>query len=194
MDGSELLNMIKARRSTRSWTKQDVEAEMIRQIFEAGAYAPTGANFQKTRLQLIENTAVIEQICLHTSDWFYKVRPNKIIAVYYDLSKDNPGHINYKEPHYWWKRLIWQDTAAAIQNMSLMAEGLGLKTCWVSLRPDGPHTYFLEEEVLKVSNYLMLTSFLFIGYSNEQPDINTFKHQGMPINKDLKEIILPCIQ
>ena len=43
--------------------------------------------------------------------------------------------INYKKPHYAWSRFIWQDTAATMMNMMLMAEALGLKTCWVSVEP-----------------------------------------------------------
>jgi len=186
-----LLELIKNRRSIRKWLPKPVEDEKISKILTAGSYAPSAANCQKTRFHVVRDKRLIAAICRNTSPWFKNVYPENIIAVLFDLDKPNPQNLNYKSPHHAWSRFIWQDTACAMMNMMLMAEALGLKTCWVSIIPSklGPQRQRLRQ-LLKINRRYVLTCFLFIGYSNQKVDINTATHSGLPIKRSEQEHIL----
>ena len=186
---NKVLKLIKSRRSVRRWTEDPVRVEDLRVIIEAGLYAPSGANTQKTKIKVLDTPKEIDIVCQHTSDCFKYSAPDKIITVLYDLDKPNNININYKQAHSHWQRLIWQDTAACIQNMSIMAEELGLKTCWVSIRQEEVH-YEVIAEVLGIPDNLVIASFLFIGNSTTNIDINTFKHHGMGIKRDLDSFVI----
>lgn len=185
------MQLIKSRRSIRRWLTKPVEEEKIRKILTAGIYAPSAANCQKTRFHVVRDKRLIMGICKNTSPWFRDVYPDKIIAVLFDLAKPNPQGLNVNRPHHAWARFIWQDTAAAMMNMMLMAEALGLKTCWVSVIPRklGNQQERIRR-LLKVSGRFVLTCFLFLGYSNQKVDVNTFKHSGLPIKRNMKESVL----
>jgi nitroreductase len=187
----DLLNLIKSRRCIRNWNDIEVPTDLINTILEAGIYAPSSCASAKVKFQVIESKKLVEEISKNTSDWFVKSFPNKIIVVYFDLLKKDHACINYREPSKYWSRFIWQDSAAAMQNMLLMAEELGVKTCWVSLRPDRGGIHEREiNNLLDVPPNLIITSFVFLGYSDTIIDYNTFTHQGNLIKRDLKGSIL----
>lgn len=191
MDSDDLLKLIKSRRSIRSWSTHPVEDEKIQQILEAGIHAPSAANCQKTRFHVVTARRLVASICRNTSPWFQNTYPPVVIVVLFDLAKPNPQHLNVNKPHHAWKRFIWQDTSAAMMNMMLMAEALGLKTCWVSVIPHilGSQARNIRGLLNLPSRYL-LTCFLFVGYSDEKVDVNTFRHSGLPIKRDMKECVL----
>jgi nitroreductase len=158
---------------------------------ETGLYAPSACGSAKIKLNLIKDENIISAICQNASDWFKKNFPNAIVVVYFDLSKEDKFHINYGTPHKYWSRFIWQDSAACMQNMILMAEAMEVKSCWVSHRPDrgGVH-----EEVIKylldIPDHYILTSFLFLGYSAQVVDYEKDTHQGNPIKRDIDGSII----
>lgn len=190
MEPNELLELIKSRRSIRRWLPKPVEDEKISKILTAGIYAPCACNYQATRFHVIRDKALIATISKNTAPWFKNVYPPIIIAVLFDVKKPHPLGFNFSKPHPW-SRFIWQDTASAMMNMMLMAEALGLKTCWVSIIPSklGPQRQRIRQ-LLKINHRYGLTCLLFLGYSNEQVDINTAKHYGVPIKRVEKEYIL----
>ncbi|MBQ6514025.1 MAG: nitroreductase family protein [Clostridia bacterium] len=58
----ELLEMIRTRRSIRKYTKQPVEREKLEAIVEAGLYAPNAGGRQGTKIIMLEDAALIDQI------------------------------------------------------------------------------------------------------------------------------------
>ncbi len=187
MNTDTLLNLIKSRRSIRKWNDKPVSYKDLDTILEAGLYAPTGANCQKVRVKIVTDTDTIQSISKNTSSWFENEYPTKIIAVLYDLKKTNRFNINCNFPHEHWHRLIWQDTASSITNMLLTAESLGLKTCWVSVKPYSEETI---HEILQLPKHYIVTSFIFLGYSNTETNIDTDIHQDSPIKRNMKEFVL----
>jgi len=190
MTNDELYNLIKNRRSYRRWTYKKVPTNILNRIAECGVYAPSGANTQKVKIQIVTDPETIENICKNTSDWFYKSYPTSILTVYFDLNVKDTLKLNYLTPHKYWSRLIWQDSASSMTNMMLMAEAYELKTCWVSVRPDTNNKYEQNiREILDIPDNYIITSFLFIGYSDDKIDYETFIHQGKKIKRDLDNII-----
>jgi len=187
----ELFNLIRNRRSIRQWTNEPVEDSKLRQLMEAGLYAPSACGSAKIKLNLIKDENMIQQVCQHTSDWFRQIYPNAIVVVYFDLSKEDPLHINYGTPHKYWSRFIWQDSAACMQNMILMAEAVEVKSCWVSHRPDrgGIHEEAIKH-FLDIPQHFILTSFLYLGYSTQVVDYENDTHQGNRIKRDIDGSII----
>lgn len=105
--------------------------------------------------------------------------PNVIIVVMYDLNKrrgPNTGKLSVN-----WGFLMWEDAGAAMMNMLLMAEALGLSACWVSW------AYPTDKE--NIQNFLSLPHGLevcasaFLGYSDVKVDLNVHQHQGYLVKR-----------
>jgi len=191
MFSDELYRLIKSRRSIRNWTGEQVPNWKLHKIMEAGLYAPSACGSAKIKLNLIKDEKLIKQICQNTSDWFRQNYPNAIVVVYFDLHKEDNLGINYQQPHKYWSRFIWQDSAACMQNMILMAEAVEVKSCWVSHRPDrqGMHEQVIKH-LLNIPDHYILTSFLFLGYSTQKVDYENDTHQGNRIKRDIEGSIL----
>ncbi len=190
LNPDDLMELIKGRRSIRKWLDKAVEEEKVRQTLVAGMYAPSACNSQKARALVVRDRDLIAEICQNVVSWFKKSWPEIIIAVLFDLEKPHPLGFDFTKPHPW-SRFIWQDTAAAMMNMMLMAETLGLKTCWVSIKPPEYGNQEKEiRELLQIPDKYKLTCLLFLGYSDQKVDINTHKHYWVPIKRNEEEFIL----
>lgn len=191
MDSDDLLALIKSRRSIRRWTDQPVEEVKIHEILIAGVYAPTACNYQATRFHVIKDKTLIAKICENSAPWFKNNHPNRIILVLFDVGKQpHPLGFNFSKPHVW-SRFIWQDTAASMMNMMLMAEALGLKTCWQSVEP--PQLSHKRENIrrlLNISSRYVLTCMLFLGYSDRKVDVDSHRHYGVSIKRNVSASIL----
>ncbi|PVX27090.1 MAG: hypothetical protein CW716_04085 [Candidatus Bathyarchaeum sp.] len=186
-----LFSLIKNRRSVRSWyPNHPVGAEIIRKILEAGAYAPSGANDQRVRLHLIDDATTVRKFCRLKDDWTHNVFPPCFVLVLFDLQ--SRGTLNNQEIEPIWERLVWQDSAAATMNMSLMAESYGVSNCWISLAQ-----YELEQSVrklLKIPYRYVICNALFLGYSpvadKYQQSFSRLRWNGRKVQRNLGKIIL----
>lgn len=181
-----LLQLIKGRRSVRKWLDRSVEDWKIQQILEAGAYAPSGANDQRQRFMVIRDHNLIKKICDIKTDWCIRNNPPLIILVLSDL--DPPGAQNNLKPDKIWWRLLWQDTAASMENMILMAEALGLASCWVSIAL--PSRIEATRKLLELEDRYQITCSLFLGYGVMTPDIETAKWLGRPVKRNVSKFII----
>ncbi len=116
----EAIQCMLERKSTKSYTHQQVSDELLEQVLEAGLYAPTGLNNQKvicvavrdqkTRDQLSRLNA---QILGTDSDPFYNAPC--VIVVFADSTGTT-----------------WvEDGSLVLGNMMNAAQALGLGSCWV---------------------------------------------------------------
>lgn len=64
----ELLEMMKRRRSIRKYLPQRVEKEKLEKILEAGIYAPNPGGRQGTKIVMLDDSALIEQIGIVNAD------------------------------------------------------------------------------------------------------------------------------
>ena len=72
-------------------------------------------------------------------------------------------------------------------NMILEAESLGLKSCWASIQPKQISNAETElRALLNIPQKYALTSMLFLGHSNHNPDINKLKHHMRPVKRRIK--------
>lgn len=124
---NETLRTIKSRRSVRRYQDKPVHDALINEVLEAGLHAPSAMNQQTwdfTVLRSRERIAALNENSrrvLIEKNWGENA-PSDIffgapVVIIISLEKDS--------------LIPMADCSAAIQNMLLAAESLGLGTCWI---------------------------------------------------------------
>lgn len=170
---SDLLELIKTRRSVRSYLDRPVEREKVGALLEAMRWAPSGGNLQPWAFAVVqENCALREKIsALSKYEEWMKEAP-VLIAIFYDHTKDSEKIFRCERKHH-------QAIGSAIQNGMLVAHELGLGTCWIG--EILPHESEVKE-LLSVPDHFELVALLTLGYPSAPP-----KEKG---RYDLKELLL----
>lgn len=130
---NETLQVMANRRSTRNFKDQQIKPEELNTIIEAGLMAPTGHNDQPWYFTAIQNKAILKEVSDGAKaamrktgiKWIVEMGSNEKLNIFYNAStaiivsakKDAATPI--------------ADACAAIQNMLLAAESIGLGTCWI---------------------------------------------------------------
>jgi len=146
---NEVLNVIKSRRSVRSYKQEQISQESLDAIIEAGIYAPTAHNDQPWHFTVIQNQEMLQHINeiakeeMKKSDieWIQKTGSNPDLTLTYHA----PTLIivsGRKDAIAW-----TADCAAAIQNMLIAAESLNIGSVWLGLLR---YFFMKEEEVQKL--------------------------------------------
>lgn len=117
----ETLIDLKTRRSCRKYTEQQVSAEQLAAVLEAGTYAPTGHGQQSPRMVVVQNpellarlSALNAQVMGTTRDPFYGAPT--AICVFQDTS-NTTGH---------------EDACLVMGNLMNAAHAVGLASCWIN--------------------------------------------------------------
>jgi len=119
-----MTDIIKERRSIRSYKNKEVSDEQIYDLLEAGMLAPSAGNEQPWHFIIIDNKEIINKIPeIHPYSKMI-TQVNKAILVCADTN-------NTKYEGFW-----VQDCAAATENILLKAVELGLGTVWLGIYPD----------------------------------------------------------
>ncbi len=116
---SPVLEAIYKRRSIREYTEEPVAIKDLREIVKAGSWAPSGLNNQPWRFVLITDQTSRFKLAEQTRYGHIVKAAPALIAVFLDLS----AIYNEVKDH--------QAVGAAIQNMLLAAEELGLGAVWL---------------------------------------------------------------
>ena len=120
--------LVRARYSVRKFKDDDIDAERLSAILEAGRVAPTACNYQPQKIYVVKNPEAkkaIAKVCRYTFD------APVILVVGYDKERD-------------WKNKLMPpyssgetDAAIVCTHMMLEAHEIGVGTCWVmSFDPD----------------------------------------------------------
>ena len=119
VEKTRILDIIKSRRSIREFLVDPVENSMIKDILEAGCWAPSGLNNQPWRFVVVRDREIAGSLAGCTRYGSIVHSAPLLIAVFldrdvmYDHTKDV------------------QACGAAIQNMLLAAHGIGLGAVWL---------------------------------------------------------------
>ena len=200
-----LKELIKKRRSIRTFTGKKIPKEDIKKIIESGVWAPTGCNNQELRFLILEDMEEIKKFKPH----LYGV--SHFILVFADMSL--PGSKMYKNYHD--KNLPYIDTGLALQNMVLYSKSIGVDSCicnlseyhliiaksipkkilnriktFFNINTKSSFEYVLKNK-LKIPGYLKIMCGVALGYGKIEPDINVKMHGGKRVmRKDVEEHIL----
>ena len=154
---SNILNVIKSRRSIRKFQKKEIPEKILDELIEALIWAPSAGNLQSRKFYFVFNEGVKEKLVEKAGVQSFITQAPLVIVTC----------TNWKITHRYGKKgkqYSICDTAMSIQNIMLQAHNLGLGSV--------PLGAFDKEEVSKILNLPEdLKPFLIVpvGYPAEKP-------------------------
>lgn len=130
---NEVLKVIRERRSIRSFKSEQIKDEELKEILDAGIYAPSATNKQPWHFTVIQNKEIIDSLSNDFKE-LSKKSDNEYIKRFGENKK---FHVFYNAPTVILisgdesNQMAAIDCAAATENMLLAAEALGVGSCWV---------------------------------------------------------------
>ena len=151
----EVLDVIRRRRSVRSYVDRPVEREKIDRLLEAARLAPSASNRQEWRFVVVTDAARRTELAKAANHQEFVARAPVVIAA----CAETDGHVmRCGQPCY------PIDVAVAIDHMTLQAVAEGLGTCWIGA--------FYEEPVkglLGIPGEVRVVELLTVGYPAGAP-------------------------
>lgn len=132
---NEVLECINKRRSIRAYDKTQIKEEELKAIIEAGLYAPSARNSQPWHFTVVQNKELLDELNVDTKE----VVKNSPIEFQRNLVKNTEFNVFYGAPTAIYvssedsAHEPQVDISAAIQNMLVAAESLGIGSCWLRL-------------------------------------------------------------
>ena len=176
---NEVLDAIHARRSTRSFTEQQVEQEKLETLLDAAIWAPSGGNSQSWLFTAIQNKETLLKLNRLVCEGFqYWVPDDNYPAKTGAKSASQKEGYNFyyhapiviiasNKPDY---ENAMADCALALENIFLAAQSMGLGTCYLNqlhwLRSNSNIRNFLFE--LGIPKEHTICSAAAIGYNNKE--------------------------
>jgi nitroreductase len=174
---TDLLQLIKKRRSIRRYSDRQISQEDLSQIVDAGVHAPNAGGGQRSMIVAIHNKQLVAQVgrlnlvCMDRS---------RLAGGY--VSKEQPSIIDdptiksgfYGAPSvvivFAQKNFLYSipDAFCAAENMVLMATDLGISSCIIArgeetfANPEGAR--FLEQ--WRVPDNMVARCFVILGYND----------------------------
>lgn len=132
---NEVISAIKSRRSVRAYKPALLKKAEIDAIIEAGVYAPSGHNAQAWRFTVIQDRSVLEEINAKAKEKMTGIPVNWIQAIARNPNADITHHAPLLVIVSARKDAVTGDAdcTAAMQNMLVAAESMGIGSCWMGL-------------------------------------------------------------
>jgi len=123
----DLLRIIKERRSIRAFhSEKEIPAAELEQLLEAAIWAPSAGNVQPWKFYVISDQRLKQALVRAAYGQSFIAEAPVVLAVCVELNEASMSYGTRGATLY-----CIQDTAAAIQNILLLAHALGLGSCWV---------------------------------------------------------------
>lgn len=122
------LSVVFGRRSVRKWNGE-IPDDSFRLMVESALWAPSGCNRQPCEFLLIRDDVKIHVLGSIKGQAFISEAPSIILALI-----NMEAYRNVKTPEMK-EYFAHMDSGAAIQNLLLTGEYLGLGLCWVNIEP-----------------------------------------------------------
>lgn len=156
----EVADAIELRRSIRRFKNKEIPEGMLKEVLRAGHMAPSAGNLQGRDLIIIKDNAVKELLCMAALNQYFIMAAPVCIVVCANVSRSSARYGKRGELY------AVQDSAAAIMNMMLMAQDLGLGTCWVGAFNEAAVT-----QLLSLPAGVRPVALIPIGYPDESPEM-----------------------
>ena len=156
----ELLDIMKNRRSVRNYINVPIETEKLNQILQAGLFSASGKGLRPWEFIVVMNKETLEKLS-ECRDGSAKMLAGAgaAIVVIGDAEKTD----------------TWiEDCSIAMANMHLIADSLGLGSCWIQGRmrraSDGRTTEEYVREILGFPEKYKLQAILSLGKIEKHPE------------------------
>ena len=177
MNGEELLNVMRGRRSVRNYSGEPVPMEKLNLILQAGMLAPSSRAIRPYELIVVRDKQKLIGLssCRKGGAARMLVGADMAIVVVGDEEKSDT-----------WS----EDCSVVMENMHLMASALGVGSCWIQGRGreamDGETTEEYARTILQFPAECRLEAILSLGMPEEEwPEtaLETLPYGKVHINK-----------
>ena len=172
----ELLDIMQVRRSVRNYTDEPIPEEKLALILKAGLLSPSGRNIKPWEFILVRDKNMLRKLadCRPVGSGIL-AGANAAIVVLGDTTATD----------------VWtEDCSIAMTQMHLMADCLGVGSCWVQGRlrpsPDGRTAEAVVKELLEVPEKYSLEAILCLGMPKKHPEAHTL--EDLPMEKVHSEV------
>ncbi len=180
---SNVLDVIKFRRSVREFSSRPIEKEKMDTIMEAARLAPSSCNTQPWEFVVVDNRDALIKVA--------KAQPpgtpiNKFLvdAVAIIVCVDNPRIVIHKAAGALNRNNQRLDMGLAVEHMVLVAAELGIGSCWIG--------WFSEKkikEILNIPKKKTVSVLLALGYPKNASDGNSIGAIPARPRKETSEIV-----
>ena len=157
---NELLQTMLNRRSVRKYTGEAIPEDKVKLILQAGLASATSKNRKPWEFVVVQEKETLEKLAQCRAG-AAKMLENAGCAIVVFVNTD-------VTPDVW-----VEDCSIAMSNMHLMADALGLGSCWIQGRcreaENGQSTESFCRELLGVPEQFALEAILSIGVPAERP-------------------------
>lgn len=171
----ELLDMMKQRRSVRQYTGEAIPEEKIELVLQAGLYSASGRSRRPWEMIVVRDKEVLSKMAqCRTHGSAMLSGADCAIVVIADPTKTD----------------VWtEDCSIVMANMHLMADHLGIGSCWIQGRlreaPDGRLTKAYLRELLDYPETYELEAILSMGIAANHPA--PYALEDLPLNQIHRE-------
>lgn len=160
-----LLEIMQNRRSVRTYTGEKIPKDKLEKILQAGLLSPSGRNRKPWEFVVVQEKDMLEKLS-HCRVGAAKMLENAGCAI-----------VVFADPE---KTDVWvEDCSITMSNMHLMADSLGLGSCWIQGRlreaENKESTEAYCRSLLNVPDKYVLEAILSIGVCNEHPKAHTLE-------------------
>lgn len=180
-----VFEIIRTRRSIRSFSDREISDSTLQKILEAGWLAPSAGNRQPVEFIVVKDSSVKQKI---SSQEFVR-ESTVVIVVIVNLERTASRYGDRGERMY-----IYHDSGAAVQNILLMCKALGLGSCWIGAFNDERVSRLLE-----LPEHVLPMAIIPIGYPNEDPEaprkipLDKIQHDEIYEEKKIKEYLMSLV-
>ena len=167
----DLLEVMSNRRSVRTYTNEAVPEEKVQKILKAGLLAASGKNLKPWEFIVVRDKEVLGKLAKSRAVGAAMLEhADCAIVVTGDTEKTD----------------VWtEDCSVAMANMHLMADCLGVGSCWVQGRlreaSDGRTTEVFIRDLLGIPDKFGVEAILSLGMTNDHPA--AYSLEELPMEK-----------
>lgn len=170
-----MLETMQNRRSVRKYTGEVIEEEKLTKVLQAGLLSASGRAIRPWELIVVRNKDVLKKMsqCRVGAARMLECADTAVVVVANEEFTD-----------------VWvEDCSIVMANMHLMADSLGLGSCWIQGRlreaPDGRTTEEYLREILGYPENYRLEAILSLGIPESHPAMQQLS--SLPMDKIHRE-------
>lgn len=151
----ELMDVIRNRRSVRSYESKPIPEEKLMRVLEAARLAPSAANRQPCKFVVVREESKRKALAVAAANQSFVGEAPVVIAAV----ATSPHHVmRCGVPSY------AVDLAIAVDHMTLAAADEGLGSCWIGAFDQGE-----VKRILKIPKSYKVVALLPVGYPKDKP-------------------------
>jgi nitroreductase len=155
----DMLDVIKNRRSVRSFKKTPIEQQKLDAVLKAAEWAPSAGNAQARDLILVSDPGTKEKLASAALGQGFVSEAPIVLVVCANRGRSAKRYGQRGRDLY-----SVQDATAAVENMLLAVHSMGLGACWV-----GAFDEDAVKDLLSIPEDVSPIAIVPIGYPAEEP-------------------------